>query len=125
MLGGAKGTRRGDRGRIIQRRGEPAWRYAIGITQQVRGYRQPKLRYERVWKGREQVLDRPDEADSDDDLRLTQTHLEQISANAKFREVARFFESIKYLHLVPQLLRHPRSVSRAWRARRSLRAELS
>lgn len=86
---------------------EPAWRYAIGITQQVRGYRQPKLRYERVWKGTEQVLDRPDEADKDDDLRLTQTHLEQISANAKFREVARFFESIKYLHLVPQLLRHP------------------
>jgi predicted ATPase len=86
---------------------DPAWRYAIGITQQVRGYRQPKLRYERVWKGTEQVLDRPDEADKDDDLRLTQTHLEQISANAKFREVARFFESIKYLHLVPQLLRHP------------------
>lgn len=86
---------------------EPAWRYAIGVTQQVRGYRQPKLRYERVWKGTEQVLDRPDEADRHDDLRLTQTHLEQISANAKFREVARVFESIKYLHLVPQLLRHP------------------
>jgi predicted ATPase len=84
-----------------------AWKYAIGVTQQVRGYRQPKLRYERVWKGEQQVLDRPDDADENDDLRLTQTHLEQIGANADFREVARFFESIRYLHLVPQLLRHP------------------
>jgi predicted ATPase len=85
----------------------PAWKYAIGITQQVRGYRQPILRYERVWKGEVSVIDRPDEADKEDELRLTQTHLEQISANAKFREISRFFESVKYLHLVPQLLRHP------------------
>jgi predicted ATPase len=27
----------------------PTWRYAIGITQEVRGYRQPILRYEKVW----------------------------------------------------------------------------
>jgi len=40
-------------------------------------------------------------------LRLTQTHLEQINSNADFREIGRFFESIRYLHLVPQLLRHP------------------
>ena len=53
------------------------------------------------------VLDRPDADDKKDELRLTQTHLEQISANSSFREVARFLESIRYLHLVPQLLRHP------------------
>ncbi len=86
---------------------QPAWSYALGITQQVRGKRQPKLRYERVWKGTQPVLERPDEADKVDELRLTQTHLEQISANADFRGIARFFESIRYLHLVPQLLRHP------------------
>lgn len=86
---------------------EPFWKYEIGITQQVRGYRQPKLRYERVFRGNELILERPDEADSADELRLTQTHLEQISANARFRDVARFFESIQYLHLVPQLLKHP------------------
>jgi predicted ATPase len=84
-----------------------AWRYGVGITQQVRGYRQPLLRYERVWKGEVVVLNRPDKADLQDELRLTQTHLEQISANSAFREIARFFESIRYLHLVPQLLRHP------------------
>jgi predicted ATPase len=85
----------------------PTWRYAIGITQQVRGYRQPQLRYERVWRGSEQIVDRPDADDERDKLRLTQTHLEQISANTDFRDIARFFESIRYLHLVPQLLRHP------------------
>ncbi len=87
--------------------GPPEWRYAIGMTQQVRGYRQPLLRYEKVWKNGSLVLDRPDAEDLKDELRLTQTHLEQISANSAFREVARFLDSIRYLHLVPQLLRHP------------------
>jgi predicted ATPase len=83
------------------------WRYAIGITQQVRGYRQPILRYERVWKHNVLIRSRPDAEDKRDYLRLTQTHLEQINSNAEFREISRFFESIRYLHLVPQLLRHP------------------
>jgi predicted ATPase len=87
--------------------GKRSYRYAVGMTQQVRGYRQPILSYEKVWIGDELVLNRPDPADKKDELRLTQTHLEQISANSSFREVSRFFESIRYLHLVPQLLRHP------------------
>lgn len=87
----------------------PHYKYAIGITQQVRGYRQPILRYEKVWKNGVLILERPDIADVADELRLTQTHLEQISANANFRPVSRFFESIRYLHVVPQLLRHPES----------------
>ena len=87
--------------------GEPHWKYSIGITQQVRGHRQPILRFERVYRAGELVLERPDEQDKLDEIRLTQTHLEQISANAKFRDVSRFLESIRYLHLVPQLLRHP------------------
>ena len=52
-------------------------------------------------------MERPNADDHKDELRLTQTHLEQINSNGEFREIARFFESIKYLHLVPQLLRHP------------------
>jgi predicted ATPase len=87
----------------------PKWTYAIGITQQVRGYRLPILRYEKVWADNKLILERPDADDETDEERLTQTHLEQISANAGFRDVARFFESIRYLHLVPQLLRHPES----------------
>jgi predicted ATPase len=85
------------------------WRYSIGITQQVRGFRQPILRHEKVWKGGKLILERPDRSDEEDELRLTQTHLEQISANSEFREISRVFESIRYLHLVPQMLRHPES----------------
>src|SRR6266498_1385580 len=85
----------------------PLWRYGIGITQQVRGYRQPILRFERIWSGNTLIRERPDTDDEADEERLTQTHLEQINSNAEFREVARFFESVRYLHLVPQLLRHP------------------
>jgi predicted ATPase len=87
------------------------WSYAIGIKQEARGYRLPLLAYERVMKGDRQVLKRPDEHDVLDPLRLTQTHLEQINANAEFRELVRFFESTSYLHLVPQLLRHPEAFS--------------
>ncbi len=53
------------------------------------------------------VLSRPDSEDKKDELRLTQTHLEQISANSSFRDISHFLESIRYLQLVPQLLRHP------------------
>jgi predicted ATPase len=87
------------------------WSYAIGIKQATRGYRQPYLAYEKVTKGNEVVLNRPDSDDSKDPLRLTQTHLEQINANAEFRELVRFFDSVSYLHLVPQLLRHPEAFS--------------
>lgn len=85
----------------------PAWSYGIGIRQEARGYRNILLTYERVWKDGKLVLQRPDAEDRKDELRLTQTHLEQISANAKFRDIARFLESVLYLHLVPQLVRHP------------------
>ena len=86
---------------------QAGWRYAIGIRQEVRGYRNPYLVYERVWQGNQQLLGRPDDADRADPLRLTQTHLEQINANQGFRDAAWFLASIVYLHLVPQLLRHP------------------
>jgi predicted ATPase len=85
----------------------PSWRYHIGFTQQVRGHRQPVLRFEKVYRGDELVLERPEPEDEKDEVRLTQTHLEQINSNSKFREVSRFLESIRYLHLVPQLLKHP------------------
>ena len=84
----------------------PLWKYALGIKQE-RGYRKPCLVYEKVWKENKLLLDRPDENDKKDKIRLTQTHLEQINANQSFREIAKFFDSILYLHLVPQLIRHP------------------
>lgn len=87
-----------------------AWRYAIGIRQEPRGYRQPFLTYERLWKAGQQILDRPDAGDESDRDRLTQTFLEQINVNADFRELVRFFQAMTYLHLVPQLLRFADSI---------------
>jgi len=44
---------------------------------------------------------------------LYQTHLEQVIANQKFRQVAEFFQLVHYYHLVPQLVRDPdRSIGR-------------
>jgi predicted ATPase len=83
------------------------WTYAIGIKQEARGHRLPLLAYERVTHHGKSILNRPDELDNKDPLRLTQTHLEQIGANQAFREISRFFETTLYLHLVPQLVRHP------------------
>jgi predicted ATPase len=85
------------------------WKYAIGIKQEVRGYRLPILTYEKVWKEDKLVLNRPDNNDKKDKERLTQTHLEQINANKEFREITRYLESTVYLHLLPQLLKHPQS----------------
>lgn len=91
----------------------PIWKYAIGIKQEPRGYRHPILAYEKVWRNSTQLLSRPEPDDRKDPLRLTQTYLEQINANALFREVAKFFESVVYLHLIPQLLRYPEVFSNA------------
>ncbi len=89
--------------------GEPAWRYAVGIKQETRGNRRPYLGFERVWKAGQQILDRPDANDREDSERLTQTHLEQVNANVAFREIARFLDSVLYLHIVPQLIRYPKA----------------
>jgi predicted ATPase len=94
----------------LSENGGPAtWRYEIAITQEARGRRRPILRSEKIWKNGELLVDRPDSDDKKDSELLAETHLESLRSNAPFREVARFLESIRYLHLVPQLLRHPES----------------
>jgi len=86
---------------------EPAWEYAIGIKQERGGSNPLILAYERVWnEGKGSILNRLDK-DEKDRARLGQTHLEQINANQEFREIAEFLKTIDYMHLVPQLIRHP------------------
>lgn len=81
--------------------------YRLGLTQETRGSRRPIVKYEEVFKNGRKVLVRPDEEDNADTERLTETHLEQTSANKDFREVAAFFNSVCYLHIVPQMVRAP------------------
>lgn len=90
---------------------EPRWRYLIRFNQDRQ--RTPKVRKEVVenLQTGEQVVDRPNEDDATDEMLLTQTSLEQILANRKFREVADFFESISYQHVIPQVIREPQEFS--------------
>jgi hypothetical protein len=43
-----------------------------------------------------------------DGLRFSQTLIQQVSTNKDFRDLAVFFDSIRYLHVVPQIVRDPR-----------------
>jgi predicted ATPase len=82
-----------------------AWRYEIYFNQQARGHRVPLVKRETVYAGGGLILERPDADDAKDELRLTQTALEQVNLNRSFRELAQFFQKIFYLHLVPQVVR--------------------
>ncbi len=86
-----------------------SWKYSLGIKLEQRGAREPYLKHEKVWRDGESepFVSRPDRSDLDDPKRLTQTWLEQVSANAQFRDIAVFFQQIQYLHLVPQLIKFP------------------
>lgn len=87
------------------------WRYRLEFSQD--NQRTPKVSKEQVWRGAKQIVNRPDPADQSDPSRLTQTFLQQVNANKDFRPVVEAFAQIRYLHLVPQLVREPdRSVGK-------------
>ncbi|HTU11183.1 MAG TPA: ATP-binding protein [Allosphingosinicella sp.] len=82
-----------------------AWRYRIAFGQD--NNRNPKILEESIWRNEQIVLSRPNENDIADEALLSQTHIEQISANKEFRPLASFFASINYRHIVPQIVREP------------------
>jgi predicted ATPase len=81
------------------------WEYEISFTQDNR--QRPTLKREVVRKSGRTLIERPLPEDEKDPDRLYQTHLEQVNVNREFRELTEFFQSIRYLHLVPQLVREP------------------
>jgi hypothetical protein len=80
------------------------WEYELRFAADVVG--QPVIKKERVARQGKELLCRPDEHDRKDKYRLTQTYLEQATVNGAFRELAELFASVRYLHLVPQVLRN-------------------
>jgi predicted ATPase len=95
----------------VEMNGAPLWRYRLEFNQD--NLRRPVVKKEVVHRGDVLVMDRPDESDKADPNRLTQTSLEQVNANKDFRELADFFAQVRYLHIVPQLVREPdRSVGK-------------
>ncbi len=95
----------------IEDNDEVVWRYRIGIAQDNNS--RPFLKEEKIWKSNTLLLERPNKRDNEDRELLRQTHLEQINSNRDFREIADFFNTIRYYHIVPQLIRDPeRSVGK-------------
>lgn len=87
---------------------EAVWRYELAFRSEGKGKQRVIISRERVenLQTGEIPLDRPDKKDREDTERLTETSLEQVNANKDFREIAQFFGSLTYLHLVPQLLKY-------------------
>src|SRR5947199_740272 len=85
--------------------GPDSWEYGLSFTQDSR--RRPFIQHEHVARGGEELWSRPSEEDLRDRERLTQTYIEQVSLNREFRELVEFLASVRYLHLVPQLVRDP------------------
>ena len=83
------------------------WHYELALGQQPSGKHKPIVVREVVKSlvDGKVVLQRPTSEDNADKERLTQTALEQIASNGRFREVSEFLADALYLHLVPQLLK--------------------
>jgi predicted ATPase len=94
---------------LSERIDEPViWRYRLAFKSEGKGAQRVIVSQEvveDVASGRV-LLNRPDKLDADDKERLTETSLEQVNANKEFRDIAQFFSTLTYLHLVPQLLKH-------------------
>lgn len=81
------------------------WKYRLSFNQD--NNRRPLIKEEVVEYNGTVRLKRPDETDRADTVRLTQTALEQITANKSFRPIVSFLQTISYQHLLPQVIRDP------------------
>ena len=94
---------------LAERVDTPAiWRYCLAFRSEGTGKQRVIIGKEKVEDLRtgKVLMERPDKTDMTDPERLTETSLENVNANKDFREIAQFFGSLTYLHLVPQLLKH-------------------
>ena len=88
---------------------DDVWEYELELTNSKQF--PVEIKKECVRKDGTSILNRPDEADEKDIQRKTQTALEQVSANQDFRDIANFFRSIEYRHILPQAVRDPQGFS--------------
>ena len=86
---------------------DTSWDYRLEFSAEPRGRHRPSITHESVERNGEVLLRRPDEDDRSDPELLTQTALEQVTTNRRFREIVRFLQAVRYIHLVPQLIREP------------------
>ena len=86
------------------------WRYELAFTHDSVKRPRPVVCRELVERihadgQTTELLRRPNLEDKQDTERLTQTAIQQVTANQLFRDLANFFRSVSYLHLVPQVVR--------------------
>lgn len=84
-------------------RGDVDWRYELAIS----GKRDEAacVETERVLRNGTEELIRPNDRDRADPRLREQTHLEQLTQNAPFRELADALASVVHVHIVPQVAR--------------------
>lgn len=88
---------------------DSVWTYHLSFGQNQN--RNPIIKSEKVEHKGKILLNRPDAEDKKDIARLSQTSLEQLTANKAFRPIANFFQNINYQHLIPQVVRDSKGFS--------------
>lgn len=93
---------------------EPIWKYRLYFRNTGGGIKKNSalVKNEEVFDYRkgEYTLQRDEKEESEDQETLKFTHLEQATANTKFREVKDAFQALEYLNVIPQLVRESSSV---------------
>lgn len=85
------------------------WIYKLHFTREREGEHRTIVDKEVVTRKGETIVKRPNEADHNDKELLTQTALEQVSSNKDFRSVSEILGRVRYIHLVPQIIKHYKS----------------
>lgn len=83
------------------------WRYVLRVQRFARE-KDATVALEEVWHDGEPKARQERGRDADDPLLFSQTLVEQVQRNGDFRELVEFLASIRYLHVVPQIVRDGR-----------------
>lgn len=68
----------------------------------------PTVEEEEIRKNGKVIVSQTRDKNVDDPFRFSQSLIQQAANQAEFRELVEFFTSIRYLHVVPQIVRDPR-----------------
>ncbi|MBL9032811.1 MAG: AAA family ATPase [Phycisphaerae bacterium] len=85
------------------------WKYQLVFDTPSTTSTDVLIKVETVERDGNTLLTRPSRDDEADPDRLRQTAIEQVAANKDFRQVAELFRSIRFMNLVPQLIREGQS----------------
>ena len=104
---------------VLDNEGPEGWNYIIGFNIPRTGFentRRPFVTREIVnridqYGRKNEILKRPNDADNFDEAQRQQSYLEQVNSNREFRDLAEFFGSVTYYHLVPQMLKFGDEIS--------------